>query len=288
MAEEHKSTAFQTALIGLIGTILTTCGGIGGALVTSAVAVYQVQRQNQQVALPASGGGETLSVDTGTIFITRKEAAALDPAVYYANLEKAFILHRPLPEWDDLEEMTVQEQLSEENVTCLAVCDQPVFRIRYGKPIEIESDRETTVNGHIIPEEMLNMSEKLYGPPPWKLPYYSEMILNIFEKGEVQKLGIRTLPDMVLLMTRHSVGRVNRVIARTDSHFAIVQTSSIYEGIRVAGEPTTMTIDNWLLFAEADNAFYTIEIRYTPQSGQPLQVWDDLQSYIDQFRMIQK
>ena len=287
MGEENKSTSVRTALIGLIGTILVVFGGISGALVTSAVTVYQVQQQNKQVALPSSGGGETLSIDTGTIFITRQKAAALDPAIYYVNLEQAFVLHRPLPGWDDLEEMTVQEQLAEENVTCLAVCDQPVFRIRYGEPIEIESDRETKVNGHLIPEEMLALSEKLYGPPPWKLPYYSQMILNVFKKSEVQKLGIHTLPDMILLMTRYSVGRVNRIIAQADSHFAIVQLSSTYEGIRVSGEPATMTIDNWFLFAEADNAFYTIEIRYTPQSDQPIQVWDDLQLYIDQFRVIQ-
>ena len=287
MAEEHKSIGLTTALIGLVGTILAACGGISGALVTSAVTVFQVQRQNQQVALPASGGGETLSVDTGSIFITRQKAAALDPATYYANLEQGFVLHRPLPGWDDMEEMTVQDQLAEDNVTCLVVCDQPVFRIRYGEPIEIESDRQTTVNGHLIPDNLLNATEKLYGPPPWKLPYYSQMILNVFEKSEVQALGIHTLPDMILLMTRYSAGRVNRVIAQVDSHFAIVQLSSTYEGIRVGGEPATMTIDNWLLFAEADTAFYTVEIRYTPQSGQPLQVWDDLQLYIDQFRVIQ-
>ncbi|MBE3117314.1 MAG: hypothetical protein IMZ50_00990 [Candidatus Atribacteria bacterium] len=287
MAEEHKSIGLTTALIGLVGTILAACGGISGALVTSAVTVFQVQRQNQQVALPASGGGETLSVDTGSIFITRQKAAALDPATYYVNLDQAFVLHRPLPGWDDMEEMTVQDQLAEDNVTCLVVCDQPVFRIRYGEPIEIESDRQTTVNGHLIPEELLKLNEMLYGPPPWKVPYYSQMILNVFEKSEVQALGIHTLPDMILLMTRYSSGRVNRVIAQVDSHFAIVQLSSTYEGIRVGGEPATMTIDNWLLFAEADTAFYTVEIRYTPQSGQPLQVWDDLQLYIDQFRVIQ-
>lgn len=287
MAEEHKSIGLTTALIGLVGTILAACGGISGALVTSAVTVFQVQRQNQQVALPASGGGETLSVDTGSIFITRQKAAALDPATYYVNLDQAFVLHRPLPGWDDMEEMTVQDQLAEDNVTCLVVCDQPVFRIRYGEPIEIESDRQTTVNGHLIPDNLLNATEKLYGPPPWKLPYYSQMILNVFEKSEVQALGIHTLPDMILLMTRYSAGRVNRVIAQVDSHFAIVQLSSTYEGIRVGGDPATMTIDNWLLFAEADTAFYTVEIRYTPQSGQPLQVWDDLQLYIDQFRVIQ-
>jgi hypothetical protein len=287
MAEDHKSTAVQTALIGLIGTILAACGGITAALVTSAVTVYQVQRQNQQVALPASQGEETLNVDMGTIFITRQKAAALDSTTYYANLEQAFVLPRPLPGWDAMEVMTVQEQLAEENVTCLAVCDQPVFRIRYGEPIEIESDRETTINGHSIPKEMLIMSETLYGPPPWKLPYFSQVILNVFEKSEVQKLDIHSLPDMILLMTRYSIGRINRVIAQTDSHFAIVQLSSTYAHIRVSGEPVSMTIDNWFLFAEVDNAFYTVEIRYTPQSGQPLQVWDDLQLYINQFRVIQ-
>jgi hypothetical protein len=286
MGEENKSTGLRTALIGLIGTILTACGGISGALLTSAVTVYQVQRQNQQVSMPASAGGETLSVDTGNIFITRQKAAALDPTTYYRNLEQAFILHRPLPGWDNMEEMTVQEQLAEQNVTCVAVCDQPVYRIRYGEPIEIESDRNTTVNGHLIPGDFLNAIEKLYGSPPWKLPYYSEMILNIFDKSEVQKLGIHTLPDMILLSTRYSSGRINKVVARAGTHFAIVQLSSAYEGIRVDGNPAKMTIDNWFLLAEADTEYYTIEIRYTPQSGQPLQVWDDLQLYIDQFRVI--
>lgn len=288
MSEERFSPAIQTALIGLVGTILAACGGIGGALVTSAVTIYQVQRQNQQVALAASGGGETLSVDTGTIFITRQEAAALDPAPYYTNLEQAFVLHRPLPGWSDLEEMTVQEQLAEENFACKAVCDQPVYRVRYGEPIEIESDRDTTVNGHLIPDELLNLSEMLYGPPPWKVPNYSQMILNVFDKSEVQVFGIQTLPDLILLMTRYSAGRVNRIVAQAGSHFAIIQLSGTYEGIRVAGEPVTLTIDTWLLFAEADNAFYTVEIRYTPISSQSIQVWDDLQFYIDQFRVIQK
>ncbi len=287
MGEENRSTGFRTAIIGLVGTILTACGGITGALLTSAVTVYQVQRQNQQVSMPASEGGETLNVDTGSIFITRQKAAALDPSNYYGNLELAFVLHRPLPGWDDMEEMTVQSQLAEQNVTCVAVCDQPVYRIRYGEPIEIESDQNTTVNGHLIPENFLNAIEKLYGSPPWKLPYYSEMILNIFDKNEVQKLGIHTLPDMILLSTRYSSGRINKVVAREGSHFAIVQLSSAYEGIRIDGNPAKMTIDNWFLLAEADKEYYTIEIRYTPQSGQPLQVWDDLQYYIDQFRVIQ-
>jgi len=287
MAEQLKSPAFRIAMLGLLGSVLTVCGGLGGALITNAVTLYQVQRQNQKVALSAPLGGQTLKVDTGTIFITRQDAAALDPEAFYINLEQAFIMHRPLTGWDAMHEMTVQEQLAEDNVTCQMICDQPVYRIRYGEPIEIESDRATTVNGHLIPDEILTLTETLHGPPPWRLPSYSQMVLNVYDKSALQKIGLQTLPDMILLMTRFSTGRINRVVAQENSHFAIVQFSSTYQGIRVNGETVAMTFDSWLLFAEADNAFYTVEITYTPQSGQPVQVWDDLQLYISQFRVVQ-
>ena len=287
MAEQLKSPAFRTALIGLLGTMLTVCGGLGGAMVTSAVTVYQVQKQSQKVALTSPGGSQTLKVDTGTIFITRQEAAGLNPDTYYVDLEHAFILPRPLTGWDAMQEMTVQEQLAEQNITCLAICDQPVFRIRYGKSIEFESDRSTTVNGHLVPDPLLFSIEKLYGPPPWKLPYYCQMVLNVFDKSAVKGLGIRGLPDLILQIGRFSTGKVNRVVAQENSHFALVQLSSTYSGIRLNGESATSTIDTWMLVAEADNAFYEVEITYTPQSGQPIQVWDDLQMYINQFRVIQ-
>jgi len=286
MLEQLKSPGFRTALIGLFGTLLTVCGGLGGALVTSAATVYEVQRQNQKVALAAPDGGQTLKVDMGTVFISRQEAANLDPEKYYVNLERGFILYRPLPSWSAVEEMTVQEQLGQESASCLVLCDQPVFLTRYGEAIELESDLETMVNGQSI-EDLPYQIEEIYGPPPWKLPYYNQMILNIFTKSEVEPLGIRTLPDMILRMSFVAGGRVNRIIAQEGSQFAIVQRSTAYEGIRLGGEEAAMTIDNWWLFAEAEEAFYALEIRYSPLNGQSIQVWDDLQMYIDQFRVIQ-
>jgi hypothetical protein len=287
VAEQHKSSAISSALIGLVGTFLTVCGGLSGALITSAIAVYQVERESQQVALAAPDGGEALNVDTSTIIITRQDAAGLDPEVYYVNLEQGFILHRPLAGWDVIQEMTVEEQLAEDNITCLAVCDQPVFRIRYGEPIEVESDRATTVNGHPIPDNLLNQQEMFYGPPPWNVPFYSQMILNVFSKEVVQELGIDNLADMILFMTSSFARQVNRIAAPEGSQFALVQFTSTYEGIRMAGEATRLTVDDWILFAETEAAYYMLEISYTFQSGQSIQVWDDLQTYIDEFRVIE-
>jgi hypothetical protein len=287
MAEQKRSPAIQTALIGLIGSVLTVVGGLCGATVTSIATIYELERQNQHIALAAPIGGQSLSIDTGSIFISRQDGAALDPSTYYVDFEHGFVLHRPISGWDALEEITVDKQLAEDNATCRAVCDQPVFRIRYGEPIEIESDRQTMVNGQPIPGNLLDLSEQLYGPPPWKGSYYSQVIVNVFEKDAVQALGIRNLPDMILLMMRFYSGRVNRMISPEGSQFAIIQGSTTYDGIRVDGNPATMTIDNWLLFAEAKSAFYAVEIKYTVQSGQPLLVWDDLQTYMEYFRVIE-
>ena len=287
MAQQKRSPAILTALIGLIGSVLTVVGGLCGATVTSITTIYALERQNQHITLSAPAGGQSLSIDTNSILISRQDAAALDPSTYYVDFEYGFVLHRPISGWDALEEMTVEEQLAEENATCQAVCDQPVFRIRYGEPIEIESDQQTFVNRKPIPGDLLELSEQLYGPPPWKSLYYSQMIVNVFEKDAVQALGILNLPDMILLMMRFSNGQVNRMISPEGSQFAIIQGSTTYDGIRLDGNPATMTIDNWLLFAEAKSAFFVVEIKYTVQSGQPLLVWDDLQSYMDYFRVIQ-
>ena len=62
MTEQVKAPPLRNALIGFLGTLLTVCGGLSGALVTSAATVYQVQRQNQKISLPSSDGNQILKV----------------------------------------------------------------------------------------------------------------------------------------------------------------------------------------------------------------------------------
>jgi len=287
MTVKKRSPAIQTALIGLLGSVLTVIGGLCGASISSLSTIYELKRQSQRIDVAAPVGGQSLSIDTGSIFLTRQEAAALDSNRYYVDFERGFVLHRPLVGWNKQEEITVGEQLADEKANCQgSTCTQPVFRIRYGAPIEIESDRKTQVNGQPIPNNLLDISEQLYGLPPWKGQYYSQILINYFSKEVVLPLGMRNLSDMTLQTIRIYEGRINRIIASNGSQFIIIQGSTSLDGIRVNGNPTSITIDRWLLFAEAENAFYTVEIQYMVQSGQPLQVWDDLQTYVESFRVI--
>lgn len=283
----EKSGGVKVALIGLIGTILTACSGCFGAVLSAAVTIYSLEREQQRVALSAPGGEQVLRINTGSIFISRQQAATLDPEVYLVDLTHGLVIRRPLPGWNEIEELTVGEQMAELGGQCFSLCDQRVYRIRYGQPIEIQSDPQTRINGQPLTEERLKVLEQLYGPPPWTSPYYSQVTFNIYGRSAAEQVRLHKLPDLVLLLTAFSSMRVNRLIAEEGSNFAVLQTSGTYENIRVAGEPATFTLEDWVLLAEAEDAYYVVEIAYTPQSGQSLQVWDDLQVYMNSFRVIQ-
>lgn len=287
--EKKKPAATRVAVIGLIGTVLTVCSGLAGAIVSGTLTIYQVERQIQQVALAPPGGERALTIDTEGISISRQQAAALDPESYFVDLDHGLAIHRPLTGWSELEELTVAEQLTEAGAITLTpqVSEQPVYRIRYGEPIEIQSDRQTLVNGQSVPEHRLDALEQLYGPPPWTQPYYSQVVVNVFEKSVIKELGIKNLADLLFLSVQFSGGQINHLIAEEGSDFMMVQASATYENVRMAGETATFTLETWLLIAEAEDAYYTVEIAYTPQSGQSVQVWDDLQVYMDSFRVIQ-
>ena len=103
----------------------------------------------------------------------------------------------------------------------------------------------------------------------------------------VEKMNVKGLPDVVLMTTHFSAARINQMIAEEDSGFVITQSSATYDRIRMEGQETTFTLESWILFAEGEKAYYVVEISYTPQSGQSIQVWEDLQTYMDSFRVIQ-
>jgi len=220
----QKPQALLAAVIGLVGTLLTVCGGLVGAIVSGGVTIYRVERQMQQVDVGSSQGGQQLTIDTGTIFISRQEAAALDPELYFVDMEEGWAIQRPLPGWGELEQLTVGEQMAEDDIEIppSALADQPVYRMRYGQPLEIQSDAQTLANGEPMPTEMIEALEALYGPPPWNKEYYSQVIVNVFDKSIEEEIGVHNLAGLVMGTTRFLNARVNRLIAEEEA------TSSSY------------------------------------------------------------
>jgi hypothetical protein len=43
--KKQQKSSRQAAIIGLVGTILTVCGGLSGALIGSIVTIYKIDRE---------------------------------------------------------------------------------------------------------------------------------------------------------------------------------------------------------------------------------------------------
>lgn len=104
MTQRQKSSSVRAAVIGLIGTLLTMCGGLTGAAVSAAVTVYRVEREAKQVALAPPGSGQALTVDTQQIAKRYEEAMGLDTDDYYVVPELGFVLAQPREGWSGVEE----------------------------------------------------------------------------------------------------------------------------------------------------------------------------------------
>lgn len=288
----EKGAPIRAAVIGLVGTILTVCGGLTGALISGAVTIYRVEREAQQIGIAAPASQQELTFDAGQVFITRQQAAALDPETYFIDLNYGVAMRRPLDGWGELEAMTLGEQIAEVgtmDVPELPLMEQPVYRIAYGETIEVTIDRQSLIDGQPIPDDVAQSLEVLHGPAPWRVPYQSMMVINVYDRELVEGNGfITSLADMMMNTYHFSGGQVNELVAPEGGDFIIMQSTATLTNVRLENGTTTVTVERWFLFAQTQDLYYTVEIVYTPQSGQPVRVWDDLQLYLDSFRIIRR
>lgn len=56
--------------------------------------------------------------------------------------------------------------------------------------------------------------------------------------------------------------------------------------VRVDGRDGDLSMEGWALCAEGPQNYFVVEVVYFPQTGQPIRVWEDLQAYVDSFRVI--
>lgn len=285
--EDKKSNAMRKAVIGLIGTMLTVCSGLTGAGISAAVTIYQIERGRQQVALAALSRDQTLTVDTRQIAISEEEATQLDPGNYVVP-DLGFALAQPRAGWSQMEEMTYHDLFLEEEALSPLILfyswvgsawdDQPVRRIRYGEPVQVQYQEKTTENGAVVDLEMLR---SLTGSDT--LPHYSQITILAVDK---EVAADYTLAGIALTWGAIHRGGVNRIVASEGSQYILMQATWQMQNVRIDGRETDLSIERWALFAEGAQRYYAVEINYVPGADQPVRVWEDVQAYMDSFRVI--
>ncbi|MCX6035709.1 MAG: hypothetical protein NTV38_12150 [Chloroflexi bacterium] len=284
--KKHQKSSRQAAIIGLVGTILTVCGGLSGALIGGIATLYKVEREAQQIAIAAPQSDRPLSVDTYQITISSSEAAKLDPSKYLLLQDLGFVMSQPNMGWSDGGQMKYLDLFLEEgtNLSPLILFstwikdawnDQPVRRIRYTEPVTVQFIEGSTENG--VPVDPTRL---IYDT----IAFYSQITTLALSKAVAGPDF--TLYGLALAWGGLHQGGVNELIANPDSQYVFEQVSWELKGIRVDGRQADLTLQRWALFAESSERYYIVEVQYVPATGQSIQVWDDLQAYMDAFRVI--
>jgi hypothetical protein len=284
--KKQQKSSNRVAIIGLIGTILTVCGGISGALIGGVTTIYKIQREAQQLAIAAPGSDQPLTVDTNNITINSEEAAAMDPSKSLVLQDLGFVMAQPGTGWKDRGSMTYQDLFLEQatNLSPLiffstwvhnAWDDQPVRQVRYSEPVMVQFILGSTENGAPVdPAKLQNDT----------ISFYNQITTLALSKSVAGQDF--TLYGLALAWGNLHMGGVNELIANPDSQYVLEQVSWVLKGVRVDRKQTDLTLQRWALFTESLDRYYIVELQYVPGPDQSMQVWDDLQSYLNAFRVI--
>ncbi len=286
--KKPQTSSKRVAIIGLIGTIMTVCGGISGALIGGITTIYKIEREAQQIAIVAPSSDQSLAVDTKIIAIDSSEATTLDPTKYIVFQDDGFVMAQPGSGWKDGGQMMYQDLFLEQatNLSPLiffstwvdnAWDDQPVRQIRYTKPVMVQFISGSTENGFQVDPTQLHNDT---------IAFYSQ-ITTLAVSKEIAGKDF-SLDGLALAWGGLHQGGVNELVANPDSQYVFEQVSWGLKGVRVNGEQTDLILQRWALFAENSDRYYVVELQYVPDPGQPTKVWDDLQRYMDSFRVIHK
>jgi len=284
--KRQKSTR-QAAIIGLVGTLLAVCGGISGALIGGITTIYKIEREARQIAIAAPQSNQPLTVDTHKITVTSSEAAKLDPSKYLVLKDLGFVTAQPKTGWSDGGQMKYLDLFLEENTNLSPLIlfstwikdawnYQPVRRIRYTEPVMVQFIDGSTENGVPVDPTKLHSDT---------IAFYSQITTLALSKTVVGQ--DYSLYGLALTWGSLHLGGVNTLVANPDNQYVFEQVSWELKGVNVGGQKTDLTLQRWALFAESSERFYIVEVQYVPASGQSMQVWDDLQTYLDAFRVIQ-
>ena len=185
--KKQQKSVRQAAIIGLVGTILTVCGGLSGAVIGGITTIYKIQREAQQISISAPKSDQSLALDTKKITISSAEAEKLDQSKYLVSQDLGFVMAQPAISWNDSGQMTYQDLFLEQGTNLSPLIffynwikdawdDQPVRQLRYADPVMVQFIQGSTENGISVDPTKLKYDT---------VAFYSRVVILALSKAVV-------------------------------------------------------------------------------------------------------
>jgi len=285
--KEQEKNSRRVALLGLLGTALTVFGTVTGALIGGATTVYKVMRSSEKLAISEPQGDKTLSVDIGQVDISLDDARELDGDEYQVFTDLGFVMMKAGDDWTDRGDLSYADLFIEQSVNLSPLIffysdvgwawdEQPVRQYRTSEPVMVTYVDGSLENGYPVDITIL-MDDTV--------AFYNQFTVLTLDK---QVVGDDfNLYGLALKWGELHRGGVNRIIAAENSPYVFEQVSWRLSHVEVDRKVTDLSLERWALFTEGEKHYYLVEIQYVPAAGQPARVWDDLQEYLHEFRVIE-
>lgn len=171
------------------------------------------------------------------------------------------------------------------------------IRITSGDIYEIEITDETTNDiikavlntvserfeeDELSKEELFRLKRELIGFE--RLNFSNELTITIYNKKNLRYFK-PSLPGLFNKFLSTAGLSIDQLV--TNEEGMLAGLSSTLERVKVNDQIKDWTFNRWFLLTENQNAFFLVEIAYSPQSSKSIQIWEELRSLMDSFHVIE-
>lgn len=294
-------------LVGLVGLVL--------AFVFFAFFAEQFSEAKLELDI----GGNKVSIATAEIKSPVSEIEEIDLERYYVDSLRGFSFERPdSGSWSDPEHiegfdafidaksLTVPPEVREQMASLIRfhplgrmMQRMLVVRLTSGAPILVEITDETSNETldlmiEVIREEAAKKGENIDDEFIKRVRrnalgfesfnFSNEFTVTILEKRYAKGAPIKlTLPGLFLAIVGQFGLSVDKLVA--DESTILAGATFDLERVKIDGRLKDLRVDRWMLMMERAEQYYLIEVAYSPQTSDSVEVWNQLRDMMNTFRV---
>lgn len=274
---------------------------------------FLISPQLSSTSLKLNFSEKTISIDTTQLSIDSKQLEKKDPNQYFIDTSLGFIFKKPLSKgWTKPKIIHgFFELLNEKGAVfspnTLAVLENnlkvqpygPAFkemismRITKGSQKKIEFTGDTTIafiesiidkRGNMSDEDKRIFRKSSIGID--EINFSNEIMIQKFDKNLLETAPVKlSLPNFAVNILAGNSIYIDRLVA--DEKTVLAGGSLLVENAIVNGKTSQFRIDRLILITESSAAYYMVDIGFSPNTDNSLQVWEDLRESLNSFKVLE-